>query len=70
MDGHVLVALLEPVVLLDVVKVVAADHHRVLHLHLDDGAGEHAAADRHVAGERALLVNVVALARLLGSGKS
>ena len=31
-DGHVLVALLEPVVLLDVVKVVAADHHGVLHL--------------------------------------
>ena len=41
------------------------------HLHLDDGAGEHAAADGHVAGEGALLVNVVALARLLlGSGKS
>ena len=31
-NGHVLVALLEPVVLLDVVKVVAADHHSVLHL--------------------------------------
>ena len=27
MDGHVLVALLEPVVLLDVVKVVAADQY-------------------------------------------
>ena len=34
------------------------------YLHLDDGAGEHAAADGHVAGEGALLVNVVALARL------
>merc|ERR1719264_251885 len=65
-DGHVLVALLEPVVLLDVVKVVAADHHSVLHLHLGDGSGEHAAADGHVAGEGALLVNVVALARLSG----
>ena len=54
-------ALFESVVLFDVVKIVAADHFRV---HLDNGAGEHAAADRHVAGERALLVNVVALARL------
>ena len=32
MHGHVPVALLEPVVLRDVVKVVAADHHGVLHL--------------------------------------
>merc|ERR1719264_2204731 len=69
-NGHVLVALLEPVVLLDVVKVVAADHHSVLHLHLGDGAGEHAAADGHVAGEGALLVNVVALASLSGDLES
>ena len=41
--GHVLVALLEPVVLLDVVKVVTTDHHRVLHLKMVKLGAQHQA---------------------------
>jgi hypothetical protein len=62
--GHVPVPLLEPVVLLDVVQVIPSDDDSVPHLHLDDGAGEEAAANVHVAGERTLLVDVVALTSL------
>ena len=61
MHGHVLVPLLEPVVLLDVVKVIAPDDHGLVHLHLGDDSGQDAAADRHLADEGALLVDVVAL---------
>jgi hypothetical protein len=43
---------------------VPADDDRPVHLELDDDAGEDAAADGDVAGERALLVDEVALARL------
>ena len=58
-------ALLETLVLGDVVQVVAADDHRAVHVGLDDRATQNTAADRHVASERALLVDVVALSRLL-----
>ena len=61
MHGHVLVPLLEPVVLLDVVKVIAPDDHGLVHLHLGDDSGQDAATDRHLADEGALLVDVVAL---------
>ena len=64
MDGNVLVSLLETIVLAHVVQVVAADHNCARHLGLDDDAGEDAAADRDVAGERTLLVNIGALGRL------
>ncbi len=66
MDAHVLVPLLEPVVLLDVVQVVPADDAGAVHLELGDDARQDATADAHVAGERALLVDVVALASLDG----
>lgn len=36
MHRHVLMALLEAVVLADVVQVVPADHNGALHLHLGD----------------------------------
>lgn len=58
MDRHVPVALLETVVLLDVVQIVSADDDRPLHLHLLDDAGQDATANRHVTGERAFLVDV------------
>ena len=64
MDGHVLVTFLESLVLADVVKVVASDDDRTLHLHLNDDTSEDATADAHVARERTLLVNVSPLDRL------
>ena len=64
MHRHVLVPLLESVVFLDVMEAIPADDHGSVHLHLDDGAGQDAAADVHVACERTLLVNVVSLAGL------
>ena len=63
--GQVAVALLETVVLLDVVQVVTADRDRALHLGRHADTAEDAAADRHVAGERALVVNVRASLGLL-----
>ena len=60
-DGNVLVTLLETTVLADVVEVIPADDDGVLHLGGDDDALEDTAADGDVAGEGALLVNVVAL---------
>ena len=45
MDRHVLVPLLEPVVFLDVVKIVTSDDHGVLHLHLGDHSGEDTTTD-------------------------
>merc|ERR1719231_2234763 len=60
MSSNVVVALLETVVLLDVVKVVTADDDGALHLGGLDNALEDTAADRHIAGEGALLVDIVA----------
>lgn len=59
--GKVLVTLLETTVLGDVVEVVPADDDGVLHLGGDDDALQDAATDGDVAGEGALLVDVVAL---------
>lgn len=58
MSGDVGVALLETVVLLDVVEVVTAEDNGALHLGGDDNTTEDAAADGDVTGEGALLVNV------------
>lgn len=52
------VALLVPRVLLDEVHVVPADDQRAVHLGRVDGARQNAAADRDVAREGALLVDV------------
>jgi len=64
---HSLMALLEPVVLLDVVKVIASDNDRPRHFGIDDNALEDSSADGNVTGEGALLVNVVSLDGGLGS---
>ena len=58
---HRLVALLVPAVLPDVLKVVPPDDNRPGHLRRDNNALQDAAANRHVAREGALLVNVRAL---------
>src|SRR5690348_8025019 len=61
-----LVALLITVVLRDEVKVLATDDDGALHLGGDDLTGEDAATDGNIAGEGALLINVVTLDGLLG----
>ena len=47
-DWKVAVALLEPIELLDVVEVVAADHDGALHLRRDDHALQDSSADADV----------------------
>jgi hypothetical protein len=47
-----------PLVLLDEVQVVTPHDERPVHLGRLDGAGQDAATDRHIAGERALVVDV------------
>lgn len=59
-----------PSVLLDPVQVVPSDDDGVLHLGGDDDALQDAATDGHVAGERALLVDVGSLDRGLGGLES
>jgi len=66
MRGKVLVALLVPVVLGDIMKVLAADDDGAVHLGGDDGTGEDTAADRDLASEGALLVDILALNGGLG----
>ena len=61
-----LVALLITVVLGDEVEVLATDDDGALHLGRHDLTSEDAATDGNIAGERALLVNVVSLDGLLG----
>ena len=63
-NGHVLVPLLEPVVFLDVVEVISPDDDGSVHLHLGDDSGQDAAEDGDMAGEGALLVDVLSLAGL------
>ena len=48
MDRHVLVSLLEPVVLLDVVEIVASHYNRPVHLHLGDDSSQDSSADRNL----------------------
>merc|ERR1719246_244758 len=57
-NGHSLMALLEPVVLLDVMEVIASDDDGSGHFAVDDNTLEDSSTDGNVAGEGALLVNV------------
>jgi len=61
MDRDVVMALFEPVVLFDIVQVVTSDDNRPAHFSRDDNALENPAADGHVAGEGAFLVDVGSL---------
>ena len=61
-----LVALLITVVLGDEVEVLATDDDGALHLGGDDLSVQDAATDGNIAGEGALLVNVMTLNSLLG----
>ncbi len=64
MSGDVFVSLLETIVLAHIVQVVTTKDDRAGHFVLDDDARQNAASDRHVAGERTLLVDVGAVERL------
>jgi len=58
-DG--VMALLEPVILLDVMQVITTDDDGPLHFSRDDNTLEDSAADGHIAREGALLVDVLTL---------
>jgi hypothetical protein len=64
--GEVLVAALVTGVLGDEVEVLAADDESAVHLGRDDGSGQDTAADRDLADEGALLVDVGAVNGGLG----
>ena len=55
---NVLVTLLETIVFAYEVQVVTSEHDGTGHLGLGDDASQNTASDRHVASERALLVDV------------
>lgn len=58
MRAEVAVPLLISLVLLDVVEVIPAHDNRAVHLRAPDLAGQDAAPDRDISGERALAVDV------------
>jgi len=66
MNGHVRVAFLEAVELLDVMQIVPADDDRTLHLCGNHHALQDFAPDADVAREGALLVHIMPLLGLLG----
>ena len=61
MNRNVLMTLLETVVFADVVKVITADDDSSLHLGLGDDTSQDSTTNSHIAGEGALLIDVVAL---------
>uniref|UniRef100_A0A5F9CFM9 Protein dpy-30 homolog n=1 Tax=Oryctolagus cuniculus TaxID=9986 RepID=A0A5F9CFM9_RABIT len=67
---HVLVALLEAVVLADVVQVVAADDDGSLHLHLGHHARQDSAPDGDVSGEWAFLIDRIVENEKINAEKS
>jgi len=69
MYRKVLVSFLKAIVLADVVKVVASDHDRPLHFHLQHDAGQDTSTNAHVAGEWTFLVNIVTLDSLNNTNK-
>jgi len=58
MNRHVSVSFLKSVIFPDVMKIIPPDDNSPLHLHFLHDTSEDATTDRHVAGERAFLVNV------------
>lgn len=65
MGDEVGVSLLVSVVLLDEVKIVSSDNDGVSHFVRDDHSSENLSSYRDVAGEGALLINVVSFDGLL-----
>ena len=63
--SDVCVALLVTLIFLNVMKVISADDESAVHLCALDLTAENTTADRHITGEGALLVDVVALDRFL-----
>ena len=66
MGWEVVMSLLEPVVLLDVVKVISSEDDGSLHLGGEHDSLEDSSSNGYSRGEWALLVNVVALNGGLG----
>ena len=65
-SGDVAVSLFVTVVFGHIVEIVASDHNGALHLGGNDNALENLSSDGDVAGEGALLVDVVGLNGFLG----
>jgi len=69
MHRQILVTFLEAIVLADVVEVIASDHNRPLHFHLQHYASQDSSANTHIASKWTLLVNVVTLDSLNDTNK-
>jgi hypothetical protein len=66
MSMNVLMALLETTVLCNVVKIIPTNDNRALHLGRDDKSLQNFAADRNIAGEGTLLIDIVSLDGRIG----
>ena len=70
MTRHVLVTLLKRVVLLHVMQIAPPDDNVPVHLEFDDNTRQDLATDGNIAGEGALLVDVVTFASLFSKRAS
>jgi hypothetical protein len=70
MSGNIAVALLETVVLLDVMEVVTSNNDSSLHFVSLDNTFENTTADADVASERAVLVDISTLDSFFGGLES
>lgn len=61
MGRNVFVTLLETIVFAHKVQVITSQNDCARHFCFNDDSGQDASSDRHVAGERTLLVDVRAL---------
>lgn len=69
-NRNVFVSFFKTVVLCDVVEVISSNDDGPFHFVRNDHSLDDATSNRHVAGERTLLVDVVALLGLLRRGKA
>lgn len=65
MDAHITMAFLKSIVLSNVVKVIPANDDGTLHLQLLYNTSKNTSSDGYISSERALLVDVCSLDRLI-----
>ena len=66
MSGQILMSLLKSIVLLDIMKIITADHDCSLHFHLLNNSCQDTSSDTDIASERTFLVNVMSINCLHG----
>lgn len=67
MRGHVTVALLETVILSNIMEVISTDDNGSLHLHFDNCTTKNSTSDGDTAYKRTFLVDIFSLDSLTGN---